>query len=101
MDNQRAAPKGQPVVDELGQAPVSASRLVERCGRERDGAQHYLDIAGVMILELNVDGTVALINRRGCNILGYDDPEQIFGQSWITFASLSACERHCGKRFTA
>jgi PAS domain S-box-containing protein len=53
--------------------------------RERDTAQRYLDIAGVMILVLNADETVALINRQGCRILGYDSPEEILGKSWIEF----------------
>ena len=53
--------------------------------RERDTAQRYLDIAGVMILVLNADETVALINRQGCRILGYDGPEEILGKSWIEF----------------
>ena len=42
--------------------------------RERDMAQRYLDVAGVMILTLNDGGFVTLINNRGCAILGYDGP---------------------------
>ena len=57
----------------------------EETKRERDTAQRYLDIANVMILVLNVDETVALINRQGCKILGYDGPEEILGKSWIDF----------------
>lgn len=51
--------------------------------RERDTAQLYLDIAGVMILVLRADGTVALINRLGCRTLGYDSPDEVLGKSWI------------------
>ncbi len=50
---------------------------------ERDTAQAYLDIAGVMILVLDRDGKVALINRRGCSILEYTDPKELIGKSWI------------------
>ena len=42
--------------------------------RERNTAQRYLDIAGVMILVLNADESVALINRKDARILGYDEP---------------------------
>jgi PAS domain S-box-containing protein len=51
--------------------------------RERDTAQRYLDVAGVMILVLAPDETVTQINRKGCAILGYDDPKEIIGKSWI------------------
>jgi PAS domain S-box-containing protein len=51
--------------------------------RERDIAQRYLDVAGVMILVLNSDATVRLINRHGCRILGYADPGDIVGKPWI------------------
>ncbi|MFI4986836.1 MAG: PAS domain S-box protein [Alphaproteobacteria bacterium] len=50
--------------------------------RERDTAQGYLDIAGVMILVLDADAKVVLINRLGCSILGYDNPKDILGKSW-------------------
>jgi PAS domain S-box-containing protein len=51
--------------------------------RERDAAQRYLDVADVMILVLNLDATVKVINARGCEILGYDAPDEIVGKSWI------------------
>jgi PAS domain S-box-containing protein len=51
--------------------------------RERDAAQRYLDIASVILLELDVAGNVTLINRLGCRILGYDDPREIIGRSWV------------------
>ncbi len=55
----------------------------EQVRRERDAAQRYLDVAGVMILALDSKGVVTLINRRGCAILGYDDPNDIVGKPWI------------------
>jgi two-component system sensor kinase FixL len=51
--------------------------------RERDTAQNYLDVAGVMILSLDADGVVTLINRRGCAILGYESPADVLGRNWI------------------
>jgi len=58
-------------------------RTEQEIRRERDTAQSYLDVAGVMILSLNADGVVTLINRRGCAILGYDRPADILGRNWI------------------
>jgi len=49
---------------------------------ERDRASRYLAIAGVILVVLNADGTVALINRRGCEILGLPESE-IVGQPWF------------------
>ena len=70
-------------VTERRRAERRLRQLQKQTKRERDAAQRYLDIAGVMILVLNADATVAQINRRGCNILGYDGPQEILGKSWI------------------
>ncbi|MFH1323148.1 MAG: ATP-binding protein [Methanobacteriota archaeon] len=40
---------------------------------ERDNAQRYLDIAKVIIMIIDADQKVALINKRGCEILEYED----------------------------
>ena len=49
---------------------------------ERDNAQKYLDIAGVILVAINRDGNVILINKKGCDILGYDERE-IVGMNWF------------------
>ncbi len=48
---------------------------------ERDRAQGYLDISSVIVV-IKPDQTVSLINRRGCEILGYEEQE-ILGQNWF------------------
>lgn len=50
--------------------------------QQRDLAQLYFDFAGVMMVVLDPDARVQDINRKGCEILGYER-EQIIGQSWI------------------
>jgi len=53
---------------------IRGRREVERdLIKERDRVQRYLDVAGVMLLVLNRDGTVRLINKRGCEILGCEE----------------------------
>lgn len=47
-----------------------------------NAAQKYLDIAGSIILVINPDETVELINKRGCDILGYGS-EEIVGVNWF------------------
>jgi PAS domain S-box-containing protein len=50
--------------------------------KERDRAQSYLNIAGAMIVVLDADQKVALINARGCQILGRPE-EEIVGANWF------------------
>ncbi len=49
---------------------------------ERDRAQRYLDIAGVLIVVIDADQRVSLINRRGCEILGLPE-SAVVGQNWF------------------
>ena len=51
--------------------------------RERERAQEYLDLVGVIVVALDTEGEVVLINRKGCEILGYKEQE-ILGKSWVT-----------------
>jgi len=62
---------------------VTETVKVEQALREeRDRAQGYLDIAGVIIVVIGSDETVAQINRRGCEILGCAE-EEIVGRNWF------------------
>ena len=49
---------------------------------EKERAEKYLDIAGVMFVALNAQGEVTLINKKGCQILGYPQSE-IIGKNWF------------------
>jgi PAS domain S-box-containing protein len=57
-------------------------RVVEALRRERDRAQAYLDLAEVMLLALDSNGTISLVNRKGCEILGWPEDELV-GRSWF------------------
>ena len=50
--------------------------------QERDRAQKYLDVAGVILVALNEAGQIALINQQGCQLLGYTEAE-LLGQDWF------------------
>ena len=50
--------------------------------QERNKAQQYLNIAGVIIVAINDKGVVTLINKKGCDVLGYKE-EEILGQNWF------------------
>ena len=50
--------------------------------RERNRAQRFLDIAGVIIVALNGEGEITLINRKGSEILGYGEGDLV-GENWF------------------
>lgn len=50
--------------------------------KEKESAQKYLDIAGVMLAILNEKGVITLINQKGCEILGYSYSE-IINKNWF------------------
>lgn len=62
-------------------AQVEASE--EGKGHEKELAQGYLDIAGVMIVVLDASARVTLINKKGREILGYSEAD-ILGKDWIS-----------------
>jgi len=50
--------------------------------KEKKQAQQYLDIAEVMIVVLDTKGHITLINKKGCQILGYTEQEML-GRNWF------------------
>ena len=60
-------------------------RAEEAVKEERDRAQKYLDVAGVIIVALDSNGNVTLINKKGCEVLGYGATE-ITGKNWFDVA---------------
>ncbi len=54
----------------------------EKLKEERDRVQRYLDIAGVILLVIDSDQKVVLINKKGCEVLGYEEKE-IIGKNWF------------------
>ncbi|NLE43223.1 MAG: response regulator [Chloroflexi bacterium] len=63
-------------------AAVQHSEAEEALRRERDRAQRYLDIAGVIMLVFDPCGTIQMINRQGCQVLGYPD-DALIGSNWF------------------
>ncbi|MGQ9616666.1 MAG: PAS domain S-box protein [Spirochaetota bacterium] len=61
---------------------TSHRRYQKKAREERERAQKFLDIAGVIILFLGADGKVKLINKKGCEILGYAEKE-VIGKNWF------------------
>ena len=62
---------------------VSLLKVAEaQLEKERDRVQEYLDVAGVMIMILDLKGDISMINKKGYAILGYAEPELI-GRNWF------------------
>jgi PAS domain S-box-containing protein len=50
--------------------------------QERDRAQLYLDATEVLLVAIDADGLILLVNRKGCQVLGYAEAELI-GRDWF------------------
>lgn len=74
--------KGETLVLGIARDISDRKRVEEALREEKDRAQKYLDIAGVMIVAINAKGEVTLINRKGCEILGYKR-ETLIGKNWF------------------
>ncbi|MCJ7485549.1 MAG: PAS domain S-box protein, partial [Candidatus Aminicenantes bacterium] len=61
---------------------IEHKRAERALGQERDRIQKYLDIAQVMLLVLDQQGTIVMINRKGASILGYEEVELV-GKNWF------------------
>jgi len=57
-------------------------RVREELKEAGDRAQRYLDVAGVILVSIARDGTITLINKKGCELLGYPQQE-LLGRNWF------------------
>ena len=57
-------------------------RVEDALQKERDTAQQYLDIAGVMLVAIDSGQRVTMINRKGCEVLGYSE-EEMRNKNWF------------------
>ena len=64
----------------------------EKILKERNKAQSYLDLAGVLLITLDKNGNISMINKKGCEVLGYLE-EELIGKQWFkTFIPPQFCE---------
>lgn len=61
---------------------IALQESIKTVREERDKAQRYLDVAGVILMVQNEQGHVTLINKKGCEVLGYPEAE-ILGKDWF------------------
>ena len=71
------------VRDAAGRPETSQGLLIDVTARKlaEARAQHYLDVAGTILLVLRTDETVDLLNRHGRELIGYGEGDLI-GRNW-------------------
>ncbi|EKE15723.1 MAG: signal transduction histidine kinase with CheB and CheR activity [uncultured bacterium] len=81
-----------PIFDENGKVDGSVvifrditkeEETQKKLDNEKNKAQQYIDIARVMILVLDKNGNISLINKRGCELLGYQEASELVGKNWF------------------
>jgi PAS domain S-box-containing protein len=77
-----ASPSAVPPEAKQGAGERGGPQVEETLRRERDKAQKYLDVAGVILLVIDADERISLINKKGCDVLGYPE-EEIIGKNWF------------------
>ena len=82
----RAKNKLQKAHDELEmrveERTAELAKTTEYFRREKERAEEYLNIAGVVLATLDADEKISLINKKGCEILGYKE-EELIGRNWF------------------
>jgi len=73
---------GRRVISGIVRDIAKRVRAEKELRAQRDLAQKYLDVAAVMFVALDADGRVSLINKKGCEILGYPEKD-IIGKNWF------------------
>lgn len=74
--------EGKPAIQVTLVDTTDRKQTEEALKRERDLAQKYLDVAGVMLMVLSKDGDIQLMNKKGCQILGMEEQE-IVEKNWF------------------
>ena len=68
--------------------------------KQRDLVQRYLDVAAVLLVVIDASHTIRLINRRGCELLGYRE-EELLGKDWFETVVPEACRKTRRQDFDA
>jgi PAS domain S-box-containing protein len=72
-------------VTDLKETESELVKALEAIRDERDRAELYLNIAGVMFVALDHEGCITMLNQKGLEILGYQEKE-ILGKNWFDLA---------------
>ncbi len=73
---------GRKLIQAIFRDITERRKVEEELRTERDRAAKYLNVADVILRALDAEGRVSLINKKGCDILGYEEQE-ILGKNWF------------------
>jgi PAS domain S-box-containing protein len=68
-------------ITELKQAEILQQQH-KSLQKEKEKIQEYLNLAPVMFLLIDSDYNVQMINKKGCDLLGFESPE-VIGKHWF------------------
>ncbi len=69
-------------IESLSRNATARYKMEQELRQEKDKAQTYLDVAGVMIMAIDSNQKVTMLNRKCSEILGYEESE-ILGKNWF------------------
>ena len=73
-------------------------KIEESLKKEQTRVELYLDLAGVIIVALNKNGEITLLNKKGYDVLEYNDGELI-GKNWFDICIPSSLKDRVFKVF--
>ena len=71
-----------PMLEGFMQDVTRQKYTIEELRKEKEATQRYLDTAASVFLVINKAGEVILINKKGCEILGYP-LQDVLGKNWF------------------
>jgi PAS domain S-box-containing protein len=57
-------------------------KIEQQVLREKEKVQKYLDISAVMMVAIDANESISMINKKGLEVLGYED-EGLIGENWF------------------
>ncbi|HCC08191.1 MAG TPA: PAS domain-containing sensor histidine kinase [Clostridiales bacterium] len=58
------------------------TNMRKKIAKHENANQLFLNIVGVIVVIIDKNGTVKMVNKAGCNILGYNE-EEIYEKNWF------------------
>lgn len=74
-------------------SPQTIAQLLDITEREKantaikqkhNRALQYFEVAGILMLALDLDGNITALNKKGCEVLGIEDINNFKGENWFT-----------------
>lgn len=69
-------------INSIGRDITKHKQMEKQIISEKNKAQKYLDVAGVIIVALNTNQEIVLINKKGCQILECQEKD-VLGANWF------------------